>query len=161
MPTALLSLLLCLVLAVPAVAHPARTPRAPVSAHSAVGLSIGVPIVAVALGATAADSNPVGTALIVAGVFAGPSAGNLVQGDYGEALVGTGLRVAGAAAVGYAFARAFNGTGANALNSGLAVAGVGAFGIGTGYDVVTAARAPKRSVEISAAGAGLAVRVGL
>ena len=141
-------------------AQPAE-PREPISPDVAVGLSLGVPIVSVTLGATAAEGSAIGTALLVGGMFVGPSAGNLAQGDYTEALVGTGLRVAGATAVGFAFAHAFDDNGTDALSTGLAVAGVGALVVGVGYDLVTAARPTQRRVEVTAAGGGLAVRVGL
>ncbi|WP_412062466.1 hypothetical protein [Rubrivirga sp. IMCC45206] len=153
--------LLSLLLAASAAAQPAE-PREPTSPRAAFGLSLGVPIVAVAIGATAAEGSSVGTALLIGGLFVGPSAGNLAQGDWSEALVGTGLRVAGAATVGVAFARAFSDNGGDALSTGLAIAGGAAFVAGTGYDLVTAARpSTRRRVEVAPAGAGLAVRVGL
>lgn len=139
------------------------------SQTGAVLLSLGATAGAVGLGVYAPNvvqDDGVAAALIVGGLLVGPSVGNLVQGEYRDAAVGTGLRVLGTSLVTAAFASSFMNNGltdsqAN-LAAGAAVVGMVAYLGGSVYDVTTARlNARDGRVQVRPRGAGLALEVGL
>ncbi len=170
-------LVLFVLLPVVAVAQPVETSApgpngGPLSPAAAVGVSVVVPIAAVSLGVLAGGttSDVVAGALIVGGALVGPSAANLIQGAYRDALVGTGLRTLGSGLVAGAFATVFMNDGVTDTHSnvatGVALVGTALVLAGTGYDINTsarnAARAPVTLGVGSEAGAPvLGLRVGL
>ena len=140
-----------------------------VSQAGAVLLSLGATAGAVGLGVYApnvVDSDAVAAALVVGGLLVGPSVGNLVQGEYGDAAVGAGLRTLGAGLLAGAFASTFMNAGLNeadtyAVGAAVVVVGVAFLG-GSVYDVTTARlNARDARVRVRPRGAGLALEVGL
>ncbi|WP_143537730.1 hypothetical protein [Rubrivirga marina] len=161
--------LLALVVLVPVAA--AAQPLAPAPAEAgvitpAVAVGVSVAATAGAIGAGLAVDVDDGSraVLIVLGAAVGPSAGNLIQGEWADAGIGLGLRAGGAAILLGAAAGAFwNDSEAQRLAlGGVAVVG-GLVGLsGVAYDVVTAGtNASSRRVRLTPTGTGLALRVGL
>lgn len=102
--------------------------------------------------------------LIVLGAAAGPSVGNLIQGEWADAGIGLGLRAGGAVLLlGAATGSLWN----DSETQRVALGGVGVIGglvslSGVVYDVITAGtNASSRRVRVAPAGAGLAVTVEL
>jgi hypothetical protein len=141
-------------------------PQSPGSLSPAVAVGVPVALTAAAIGVgLAADVDDGQRAvLIVLGAALGPSAGNLIQGEWADAGIGLGLRAGGAALMlGGAAGSFWNESDAQrAVLGGVAITGGLVSLSGVVYDVVTAGRnAHARRVRVAPAGAGLAVSVRL
>ena len=130
----------------------------------AVGTSVATTATAIGIGLTVDVDDGTRALLIVLGAAAGPSAGNLIQGEWADAGMGLGLRAGGAALLlGAAAGSLWN----DSETQRIALGGVGVVGglvsvSGVLYEVITAGtNASSRRVQVAPAGAGLAVTVGL
>lgn len=144
---------------------PLASDRRPLSPAAAVGVSVLVPVATVSLGVLVGGkaSDVVAGALIVGGALVGPSAGNLLQGAYRDALVGTGLRTLGSGLVAGAFASTFMNAGLSNTETnvitGVAIVGTALVLVGTGYDINTSARNAARGPVTLGVGTGPGVPV--
>ncbi|WP_420455112.1 hypothetical protein [Rubrivirga sp.] len=166
------ALALVVLLPVVAVAQPAAPRPGTMGAAKAVALSTVPTAASLAVGYLLVERNDdgaslggsLGAVLIVGGVAMGPSAGNLVLGEWTDAATGAGLRLVGSALlVGALVSSAFASEGPSELavaagaGGGLMIVG------GAVYDVVTAGvnAGARQGIRVGPGGAGLSLTVGL
>ena len=126
-----------------------RTERAPVSPAEAILVSVGMTTAALTM-ASLLSEDGVTPALIIGGVTLGPSMGNLIQGAYRDALIGTGLRVGGGLLMLTGFVGSFE-NGTSDLNGATFYLGAATVLAGGIYDVATAGGNAHRARLVPAA----------
>ena len=137
--------------ALPRPAEPAARarPAAGLTPSNVVLVSVGATVGAMGLGALL-DREPgtgdLGSVVVATGLLVGPSAGNLVQGNVRDALVGTGIRAGGVALGLVVFGSSGDASFEDSVSDATAsvLVTLGAYAGGALYDVVSASRHARR-----------------